>query len=88
MNTHDLKIWPEFFEDVISGAKRYEVRFNRHDFQVGDTLLLREWSPKTVEYSGRECSVRVMHISKGTEYPLNVLLQPNVVVMGIELIAQ
>jgi len=51
---HDLKTWPEFFEAVEAGKKTFEVRFNDRGYKVGDVLRLREWSPQTQVYSGRE----------------------------------
>ena len=38
---HDLKIWPEFFDAVASGAKPFDLRKNDRNYHVGDTLLLR-----------------------------------------------
>jgi hypothetical protein len=49
---HDLKVWPEFVRHLLSGAKTFEVRKADRDFQVGDTLTLREWDPKTRDYTG------------------------------------
>jgi hypothetical protein len=46
---HDLKTWPEPFAAVLSGAKRAEVRKADRNYSVGDTLVLREWSPKRAE---------------------------------------
>jgi hypothetical protein len=51
---HDLKCWPEFFDNLASGCKRFEVRKNDRVFSTGDELLIREWHPVTHQYSGRE----------------------------------
>lgn len=40
---HDLKILPKYFTDVISGKKKFELRLNDRDFQVGDIFIMREW---------------------------------------------
>jgi len=50
--THKLKTWPKFYGAVLSGAKRFEVRKNDRDFQVGDVLRLEEWDPETLQYTG------------------------------------
>lgn len=41
---HELKIFPEFFEAVTSRRKQFEIRKNDLQFQVGDLVILREWS--------------------------------------------
>ncbi len=53
MTTHDLKIWPPFFQDLTAGVKTAEVRRNDRDFREGDSLLLREWDPLTGDYTRR-----------------------------------
>ncbi len=59
---HELKIWPQYYDRVEDGSKTFEVRKNDRSFQVGDTVLLREWNPffkegtiapEIVGYTGR-----------------------------------
>lgn len=38
--THKIKIDRCFFENVLSGRKRFEIRKNDRDYQVGDWLHL------------------------------------------------
>lgn len=45
MSKHELKTWPEFFEPVAHGDKTFELRFNDRDYQPGDVLHLREFTP-------------------------------------------
>ncbi len=40
---HELKILPEWFEDVTQQKKTFEIRKNDRNYSVGDTLVLREW---------------------------------------------
>lgn len=41
MKTHELKCEERFFYDILRGEKRFEVRRNDRDYQVGDALLLK-----------------------------------------------
>ena len=50
---HDLKILPEYYVSILSGEKRFEVRRNDRDFNVGDFLYLREYDKSTSSYTGR-----------------------------------
>lgn len=86
MRTHELKIWPRYFDDVLSGAKRYEVRINDRDYKVGDRLVLLEWEPRTRLPTGRTCEAGIVHISYYVDMPLALNIPQNVCVMGIELL--
>jgi hypothetical protein len=59
---HDLKCWPEFFAVILSGDKTFELRKDDRFYSSGDTLLLREYDPKTLSYSGREIKKYVPHL--------------------------
>ena len=65
MSTHELKIWPEFFNAVITGKKLAEVRKDDRGFQVGDTLILNEYDNLRSEYTGRSTVREVTYITRG-----------------------
>ncbi len=67
------KIWPEYFEAIISGKKKYELRLNDFDVNEGDVLILEEWDPTTKEYTGRSCSKKVTYVGK---FDINDLFWP------------
>jgi len=58
------KIWPEFFDIVSSGKKKFELRVDDFEANEGDTLLLEEWDPKTKEYTGRKIEKKVTFVLK------------------------
>ena len=58
------KVWPEYFNLVSSGKKKFELRVADFDIQEGDTLLLEEWNPQTKEYTGRTIEKKVSYVFK------------------------
>lgn len=65
---HELKEHPNFFEDVISGIKTFEVRKADRPFKVGDLLALNEYDPDTKEYTNRCCVVYIDCILNDSKY--------------------
>ena len=61
---HKKKVWPEYFQEIIDGNKTYELRLADWECNVGDTLVLREWDPKTGKYTGREIEKKVTYVGK------------------------
>ena len=47
------KIWPEYFESVRLGQKNFELRKDEDCVEVGDLLVLEEYSPSLRKYTGR-----------------------------------
>jgi len=64
---HELKVWPEYFQALLTGEKTFEIRKDDRGFVVGDVLFLREYSPGPDEYTGREIWRRVTYILKGDD---------------------
>ena len=60
----EKKIWPEYFDAVTSGKKKYELRLNDFEVNEGDTLLLEEWDPATKAYTGRSIEKKVTYVLK------------------------
>lgn len=64
MIIHQLKIWPQFFNETINGHKRFEIRRNDRDFKGGDFIQLKEWCPIENKYTGRNKQFRIKCVLK------------------------
>ena len=56
------KTWPEIFELIKSGKKRFDVRVADFKLKEGDTLILEEWDPKTKKYTGRKIEKKAGYV--------------------------
>ena len=41
--THHIKIAPKHYKEIASGRKNFEIRFNDHNYKVGDIVELEEY---------------------------------------------
>ena len=57
--THELACWPEPFDAVVDGRKRFEWRRDERGYAVGDWLLLRKWDPTSRQWVADAAPVRV-----------------------------
>ena len=48
---HALKTEPNYYEDIKSGNKNFEIRKNDRDFRTGDYITLNELSDTRDEYT-------------------------------------
>ena len=78
---HELKTVQPFFDDVLTGKKKFEVRKNDRNFKVNDELLLREYIPETNSYTGRELQMVITYILNNADY-----CKDGYVILGIESI--
>jgi len=60
----EKKCWPDYFEKVLKGEKPFDVRIADFDANPGDILILKEWDPKTKEYTGRVLEKEITYISR------------------------
>lgn len=58
------KVWPEYFEAILRGDKKFELRLADWDCKKGDVLVLDEWDPKTKDYTGRSVEKKVKYVIK------------------------
>lgn len=64
MATIHKKVWREYFEKIISGKKKLELRLADFEVQEGDTLVLEEWDNTEKKYTGRSTEVTATYILK------------------------
>jgi hypothetical protein len=76
---HSLKTWPEYYAAVLDGRKRFELRQNDRDFQVGDCLVLQEFDPTTGSYTKEMISMVVTYAVQGKPF-----LPDGLICMSIE----
>jgi ASC-1-like (ASCH) protein len=74
---HQLKIKQKYFNDIIDGIKRFEVRNNDREFCVGDILGLNEVDEDGVE-TGSCTLAEVTYVLHSD------MLKDGYVVLGIE----
>ena len=78
---HELKILPCFYNEVISGCKKFEIRKNDRSYEINDKLLLQEFDIDSKKRTGRESMFLVTSILRTFEG-----LKEGFVIMSIELL--
>lgn len=65
----EKKILSEYFVEIIKDNKRFEIRKDEDNVQVGDILILKEWNGKI--FTGREIRKYVTYVLRNArEYGL------------------
>ena len=85
MKYHRLKTFPPYFQALWNKTKTFEVRRNDRDFQVDDTLELREYDPEVNEYSGRWVRATVVYML--TQIDVDGI-EEGYCVLGLEFVAR
>jgi hypothetical protein len=61
------KVLPDYFQDILDGKKKYELRLNDFDAEPGDILVLEEYTsadPQTHQATGRKLEKQITYIRK------------------------
>ncbi len=61
------KAWPEMFEAMLSGKKKFDLRLDDFECNEGDILVFEEWNPETKEYTGRKLEKKVSYVMKSKD---------------------
>ena len=75
---HELKIYPEYYKQILLGLKKVEIRLNDRNYQENDLLILNEFDPKTERYTGSQLKRKVYFIIRDVAG-----LDPDYVIMQI-----
>ncbi len=65
MKIHELKCHTEYFMKVVTSQKKFEIRKNDRNFEVGDVLHLKNYDPKNETYLFGHCLAEVDYIFEG-----------------------
>jgi hypothetical protein len=80
---HELKTWPEHFDNIINFKKTFEIRKNDRDYKVGDMAILRRFDPDKQIYTGETCQIYIPHILYGADN--NWGLDPNSCILSLKM---
>jgi len=64
MLTIHKRVWKEYFEKILIGKKKFELRLADFEVGEGDNLVLEEWDKDKQEYTGRKIETTVTCIIK------------------------
>lgn len=78
---HELKIVQEYFKAVKDGRKKFEIRKNDRDYNVGDILVLLEYDKYYEAFTGEKITVEITYLTGYAQ-------QNDYVVLGIEEIQE
>lgn len=89
--THEIKAYPAFFSEILSGKKTFEIRFDDRGYQVGHHLHIKEFDPveakqiragnfrDTQGYTGREVKAEITYVTSWAQ-------KEGYIVMAIQLL--
>ena len=62
------KTWPDYFEKILNGEKKFDARLADFDAKPGDILSLEEYDPQTKTYTGRVINKKITFVGKTKDW--------------------
>ena len=81
----EKKILPKYFKKILEGKKTYELRLADWKCKEGDILILREWNPKTKNYTGKTIEKEVTYVGKTKD--INFFTKKEIEKYGFQIIS-
>ena len=79
---HELKLEEKYWKRIIEGQKRFEIRKDDRDFQIGDTVsFVHPWQEIAWGDNG-EGGFRITYVLRHSDFPDGLV--PGYCVFGIE----
>jgi ribosomal protein S17 len=60
----EKKTWPEQFQALLEGKKKFDLRLDDFNAKPGDVLVFKEFSPETKSYTGRTLEKKISYVFK------------------------
>jgi len=62
------KTWPDYFEKLLSGEKKFDCRIADFEVVPGDTIIFEEFDPVTKSYSGRTITKTISFVGRTKDW--------------------
>jgi len=86
VKTHEVKSWTHYYDNIVVGLKKHDLRKNDRDYKVGDELLLKRYDHFKGEFTGETMLVKITYITS-SQYPCaysSAVLDKNYVILSID----
>jgi ASC-1-like (ASCH) protein len=80
----EKKVRQEYFQMIMDGRKKFELRLADWEINEGDILILREWDPEQKNYTGRMIEKEVTCIIKTKD--INFFTEDEIEKFGYQVI--
>lgn len=67
--THYKKTWPDYFQMLKDGKKKFDIRLADFEVKEGDLIVFEEWNPEIKDFTGRKLEMKVTFVLKTKDLP-------------------